>query len=81
MIADMTVCNLSPATHRSCGHAVAKFSRYFGHYQTVCTLRFFYGLSPEQAEIWRSIAKPAMRRAHQKPASFAATIVFSRDAG
>jgi len=30
MIEDMTVRNLSPATQRSCLHAVAKFSRYFG---------------------------------------------------
>ena len=30
MIEDMTVRNLSPSTQRSCLHAVAKFSRYFG---------------------------------------------------
>jgi integrase/recombinase XerD len=30
MIADMTVCNLSPATQRSYVHAVAKFDRFFG---------------------------------------------------
>jgi site-specific recombinase XerD len=31
MIEDMTVRNLSPATQRSYVHAVAKFSRFFGH--------------------------------------------------
>lgn len=30
MIDDMTIRNPSPATHRSCLHAVSKFGRYFG---------------------------------------------------
>jgi len=30
MVEDMTVRNLSPATQRSYGHAVAKFGRFFG---------------------------------------------------
>ena len=72
MIEDMTIRNLSLATQRSYIHAVAKFSRYFGHSpdrlgledvrafqvqlvaqgiswpalnQTVCALRFFYGVT------------------------------------
>src|SRR5260370_1636157 len=78
MIEDMTVRNLSPATQRSYVHAVAKFSRYFGHSpdrlaleqvravqvnlvasgiswpalnQTVCALRFFYGVTLGHREI------------------------------
>jgi len=78
MIEDMTVRNLSPATQRSYVHAVAKFSRYFGHSpdrlgleevrafqvhlvscgiswpalnQTVCALRFFYGVTLGQADL------------------------------
>jgi integrase/recombinase XerD len=31
MIEDMKVRNLSPATQRCYAHAVAKFSKYFGH--------------------------------------------------
>jgi integrase/recombinase XerD len=78
MIEDMTVRNLSPATQRSCLHAVRKFSRYFGRApdrlgledvrafqvhlvsagiswpalnQTVCALRFFYGVTLGHGEI------------------------------
>jgi integrase/recombinase XerD len=78
MIEDMTVRNLSPATQRSYVHAVAKFSRFFGHSpgrlgledvrafqvhlvstgiswpalnQTVCALRFFYGVTLGHGEI------------------------------
>ena len=78
MIDDMTLRNLSPATQRSYLHAVAKFSRYFGHSpdrldiedvrafqvylvsrgiswpalnQTVCALRFFYGVTLNRPEI------------------------------
>src|SRR4026207_1063652 len=78
MIEDMTVRNLSPATQRSYIHAVAKFSRNFGHSpdrlrledvrafqvqlvaqgiswpalnQTVCALRFFYGVTLGHADI------------------------------
>ena len=83
MIDDMTVRNLSPATQRSYLHAVAKFSRYFGHSpdrldienvrafqvylvsrgiswpslnQTVCALRFFYGVTLNRPEIPERIA-------------------------
>jgi integrase len=83
MIDDMTLRNLSPATQRSCLHAVAKFSRYcdrspdrlgledvhaFQVYlvsqgiswpalnQTVCALRFFYGVTLNRAEIPERIA-------------------------
>lgn len=76
----MTLRNLSPATHRSYLHAVAKFSRYFDRppdqlgledvrafqvylvaqgiscpavNQTVCALRFFYGVTLNRAEIVR----------------------------
>jgi hypothetical protein len=78
MIEDMTVRNLSPATQRSYVHAVAKFSRFFGHSpdrldledvrafqvhlvstgiswpalnQTVCALRFFYGVTLGHGEL------------------------------
>jgi site-specific recombinase XerD len=78
MIDDMTIRNVSPATRRSCLHAVTKFSRYFGRMpeqldledvrafqvhlvatgiswpalnQTVCALRFFYGVTLGHAEI------------------------------
>ena len=78
MIDDMMLRNLSPATQRSCLHAVTKFSRYFGRSpdrlgledvrafqvylvsqgiswpslnQTVCALRFFYGVTLNRGEI------------------------------
>lgn len=38
MIEDMTVRNLSPATQRSCVHAVSKFSRFFGRSPETLTL-------------------------------------------
>jgi integrase/recombinase XerD len=38
MIEDMTVRNLSPATQRSCLHAVSKFSRFFGRSPDTLTL-------------------------------------------
>ena len=78
MIDGMSLRNLSPATQRSCLHAVAKFSRCFGRSpdrlgledvrafqvhlvsqgiswpalnQTVCALRFFFGVTLDRAEI------------------------------
>ena len=83
MIDDMMLRNLSPATQRSCLHAVTKFSRYFGRSpdrlgledvrafqvylvsqgiswpslnQTVCALRFFYGVTLNRGEIPERIA-------------------------
>jgi site-specific recombinase XerD len=83
MIEDMTIRNLSPATQRSYVHAVAKFSRFFGHSpdrlgledvrafqvhlvaggmswpalnQTVCALRFFYGVTLGKAALPERIA-------------------------
>ena len=78
MIEDRTVRNLSPATPRSCAHAVAKFGGFFGRSperlgleevrtfqvhlvaggiswpelnQTVCALRFLYGVTLKQADL------------------------------
>lgn len=102
MIEDMTVRNLSPATQRSYVHAVAKFSRYFGHSpdqlvledvrafqvhlvsngiswaalnQTVCALRFFFGVTLGHAEIPERI--PYARKPRTLPLVLSADEVVS----
>src|SRR5258708_9509438 len=89
MMEHMTVRNVSPATQRSCVHAVLKFSRYFAcspdrlgledvrafqvHLvsteiswpalnQTVCALRFFYGVTLGHGEIPERIPYTRERR-------------------
>src|SRR5277367_6457991 len=102
MIEDMTVRNLSPATQRSYIHAVARFSRYFGHSpdrlgledvrafqvqlvaqgiswpalnQTVCALRFFYGVTLGLDTIPERI--PYAREPHKLPVVLSADEVVA----